>query len=415
MRGRAAHRLWVVLGCVALLDGCGRIGLSDYARELATIDAALAALDSDVDQFVSRGERAAARAELLYKRAALTGQPEQLSSAAAALEQAIELAGPVEELLLLRAELNLKRHRAQTAARTLDQIGNPTASARARMLSADIHVQMGQYALARRELQALAVERPSWDCLARLANLEWLTGDDAKANTLLSQAAALITAKDMRAFAWIELQRGMLQFRRGRFDEALRYYQRADRAYSGHWLIESHRAEVLAARGDIPRALALFQRLRAREIRPEIEQAIGDLYSLLDERDKAKPFYDRALALYLKSARRGDVLYLHHLVEFYTDIRPAGREAVKWARKDLEQRGGSQTHDAMAWAFFRSHDVTHALEQSRLALASGTADAHLLAHAAAIHSAAGEVAEGRRLLEAAHRLNPRYTSFHMHR
>ena len=45
------------------------------------------------------------------------------------------------------------------------------------------------------------------------------------------------TAKQMRAYAWLEMQRGRMSFQRGRQDRALASYERANAAYSGYWLM----------------------------------------------------------------------------------------------------------------------------------------------------------------------------------
>jgi hypothetical protein len=139
------------------------------------------------------------------------------------------------------------------------------------------------------------------------------------------------------------------------------------------------------------------------------------VYALLGDAVQSRAHHERALAGYLASVRRGETQYFHHLASYYADVAMDGNEAVRWARKDLELRSGYASHDALAWALFRSGDVAQAKAEIDLALASGVRDAHVLFHAAMINLAAGHGDDGRRLLREASAVNPQYASFHVHR
>ena len=219
----------------------------------------------------------------------------------------------------------------------------------------------------------------------------------------------------MRAYAWVRLQRGLLELRRGRHDAAMGHYRRAEQAYSGYWLVDEHIAELLGAQGKFDAAIALYRRVVARAPRPELHQALGDLYNFAGRPAEAAPWHDKALALYLESVQRGEVHYYHHLASFYADVRGDGAAAVKWARQDVELRPNAGTREALAWALYRDGRYADALAVVTEALASGVKDAHLFFHAGMIHLAAGMNAEGRALLDRATAINPRYASFHVHR
>ena len=121
-----------------------------------------------------------------------------------------------------------------------------------------------------------------------------------------------------------------------------------------------------------------------------------------------------ALAAYLESVQRGDVHYLHHLADFYADVRQDGAEAVRWARKDLELRRNVSTHATLAWALYRDGRFAEALAAMLRALSSGVRDARLFFRAAMIHLAAGRAEEGKRLLREAAEINPHYQDVHVH-
>jgi tetratricopeptide (TPR) repeat protein len=428
-----------------MLDGCGGAAKrSDFERELAALDTAIAAASSSLSEAGISAKRAAAVAELVERRASLTGDALDLEHATVALDNALRLAGPVEELLLLDVELKLKTHRVREARRVLDTIPDPSDVPRVMILRADIDVQDGDYANAKRVYESVLESSATWDRMARLAYLESMLGNSDYADTLYASAEEQITAKDMRHFAWLELQRGMLEFRRGRFEPALAHYQRAERAYSGYWMTQDYMAELLAARAgprssraqaghvqqlttwalggealhgetELRRAAALYEQLLASAAQPPAEQALGDVYTVLGEPGQARAHHERALALYVESVRRGETQYFHHLAGYYADVTMDGAEAVRWARKDLELRSGYASHDALAWALFRSGEFERAKREIDLALAPGIRDAHVLFHAAMIAVAVGHSDEGRRLLREASTVNPQFASFHVHR
>jgi tetratricopeptide (TPR) repeat protein len=391
------------------VTGCARERPTDYDVELGQIDRELASLKADAS---------AAPLQVAYqhyRRASLSGLPADAEAADDSVERAIRLLGPTSDLCLLKANLDAREHRWADAQRTLARAPDLDGSPQGRLMRADFDLQDGRYAQARSAYaEALRRDR-TWDGLARLAYLTALTGDLSGADALYAEAEEEITAKDMRAYAWVLLQRGLLQFSHGRYAEALAHYTRARRAYSGYWLVDDYLAELLAAQGRFDEAEAMYARIAERVPRPDLQQRLGDLYAFMGDLPRAARWHDAALDGYLKSAARGEVQYFHHLAAFYTDVRPNGTEAVKWARRDLALRGGYAALDAMAWALFREGRVAEARELMARALASGVQDAHVDAHAAEINFAAGQPEEGRRLLARAAATNPGYENFHIHR
>jgi tetratricopeptide (TPR) repeat protein len=174
-------------------------------------------------------------------------------------------------------------------------------------------------------------------------------------------------------------------------------------------------AELLGAQGKLDEAVALYEEVVARVPRPDLQQALGGLYLSMGEPDQARLWHEEALAAYLKSVQRGDVHYLHHLTDFYADVREDGAEAVRWARKDLDLRQNFSTQAALAWALYRDGRFAEALDAMHEALSSGVRDAELFCKAGMIHLAAGRTDEGERILQEAAEINPHYQDFHVHR
>jgi tetratricopeptide (TPR) repeat protein len=395
-----------------------RSGLSaptDFDRELRQMDAAIEALGPVPSAGRIDADTAAALASRLYQRGSLTGREGDFTDAEDVVARAGAPGDPPGDLSLIKAAIDFRFHRFAATRSTLERAPALADSADAQAMFADLDVQDGSYDTATAGYEAIIRREARWDVLARLAYLTGRRGHVDAADQLYVEAEDEISAKQMRAYAWIEVQRGFLQFSRGRYDEALGHYRQARRAYSGYWLVDEYTAELLGAERKFDEAIALYEKAIARAPRPDLLQQLGDLYLFAGRPLEAARWHDRALEGYLRSARRGEVQFLHHLAAFYADLRPDGAEAVKWARQDFELRPGTATEDMLAWALYRHGQIPQALAAIDHALAAGVVDAHLFYHAATVTRAAGRAAAAQRHLARLAEINPRYGDFHVHR
>jgi tetratricopeptide (TPR) repeat protein len=383
---------------------------TDFDREMARIDNDLSALGPHGLEAPDTATRLAFR---LYHRATLTAQPDDFASVQTAVDRALDR-WPIADLRLLRATVDLRFHRLEDARRNLDPIAD-IGGDDVQLLLADIALQSGAVAEARRTVDAIVARHPTWDARSRLAWMLAREGDIEGADRQYAEAEADLTAKEMRACAWVELQWGQMYFARGRYELARRHYDRARRAYSGYWLHDEYEAEMLGALRDFDHAVARYQEAIARAPRPDLFQQLGDLYLAMGRPSQAREWHDRALSGYLASVTRGDVQFLHHLAAFYSDVRPDGVEAVRWAERDHQLRPNHVSEDTLAWALYRNGQLSAALEASSRALEGNDVDAHMLFHAATINEAAGRQEDARRLRARLVSMNPRYEDFHAHR
>ena len=314
----------------------------------------------------------------------------------------------------MKATIDFALHRNARARADLALAPALRQSPEGQVLAADLDLQEGRYDTAREGYVRVLADGSRWDALARLAHLELQLGDDRAADELYAQAADELTAKQLRSYAWIELQRGVVHLSRGRSAEAERHYLRAQAAYSGDWVVDEHLAELRAAQGRFAESFALYHGVVDRVPRPELQQALGDLYAFTGQPDEARTWHDRALAGYLASVSRGEVHYLHHLASFYADVRIDGAAALRFATLDVDERRNAGTLAALAWASFRAGRLADALEAIDAALASGARSAHLLFVAGTIHESA-ELPDATQLLAAAAEIDPRGSVFRAHR
>jgi tetratricopeptide (TPR) repeat protein len=388
---------------------------TNFDTDLERIDQGIAELEDNALQFPVDRVKITKLAYLQYQRASLTGNLDELNVADRTLDHAIEHLGRDGDLYFLKANIHFKVHRLDDVEQDLNASTDLLESPQGRALKADLDFQQGRYDAAKTGYETLIEDERSWDALARLAYFNFKMGDFEHADSLYDEAVDELTAKEMRHYSWVELQRGVVDLTQGQYEKAREHYQRAERAYSGHWMVQEHFAELLGAEGKNVEAEAMYRRVIARVPRPDFQQALGELYLSMGKSEEANDVLKRAETAFLDSAQRGEVHYYHHLADLYADVFENGAEAVKWAQKDLELRRNFSTLAAMASALYRAGEFAKALELMNESLASGVKDARLFRLAGLIHKAFSPNGKADHYLQMAAAINPHYENFHVHR
>jgi tetratricopeptide (TPR) repeat protein len=281
------------------------------------------------------------------------------------------------------------------------------------LLIGDAQLELGDYAAAEQAYSKLAGARAAADHVtARLARLADIRGQTDEAITML---LPLVDTRDESLRMRVRLQLGELHFARGDFQQARTQLEAAQRLQPGSYVVEEHLAELQAAEGHFADAEKLYRKVLSSVPRPEFMQALGDLYQLMERPDAAREWRARAEKAYLQSAHTGNAHFYHHLTSFFCDSNPDPAQALHWAREDLKVRDSVFAYDGLAWALYKNGQYPAAAEAMDRALVTGTHSAHLLFHAGTIYSNAGRIAQGRKFLQQALAINPRYNTFHVHR
>lgn len=373
---------------------------------------------SDPDDFVGANQLG----DRFLRRAAWTGSLDDLRRAGTIAAKSLKVI-PEEQNpggLGLSGRVALGMHRfaeAKKFAETLLEL-QPEKSA-PHMLLGDACMELGDLSAAETAFaEMVKKDGANVATEARLGRLEMLRGNLAAAAEHLEGALNLAREDAELApdtLVWCLVQRGEFAFKRGDWESAGKAYQEAQKLAPTHWSVLDHLAELRAAEGKDAEAIELFMQATKAADRPEIWQSLGDCHAYFKRAAEAKATHDRALAGYMASIDRGEILYVHHLAGFFSDSQENGAEAVKWARKDLEGRQTGAAHDALAWALYKTGDAAAALDASKRALQTGLTDPHVLYHAAMIHISAGDISEGQRLLHKCAEVNPHFQTFHVHR
>jgi tetratricopeptide (TPR) repeat protein len=224
----------------------------------------------------------------LYQTASIAGNLIQLSAVESTIDDALPLLVNAGDLYLLKANVAFKLHKLAEVEAALVAVPSVYDSNEGQLIRADLNFQRGNYREAKMGyLDVLQAER-SWSALARLAYFHGKMGDAAGADRLYEEAQDQLTAKEMRAYAWLSVQRGFLAFVHGRYGEVQSHYARAEAAYSGYWLVAEHIAELMGAEGKYGEAIEIFESINSTTDRPELQQAIGELYEIAGESARAR-------------------------------------------------------------------------------------------------------------------------------
>ena len=410
---RGARRLAALsAGVLLTLAGPCRAETGEKLRELEV------KVQADAADFVAWNRIADAELSLL----SATGDLAHLTRAAAAVERSLKTSNPEFNRggLAMRARVALASHRFAEARRDAEQLrtlmpdsGYPLG------LLGDALFHLGEYDAAERAwTQMLARDGSNPATEPRLAQLDLIHGRAERAQERLTTSlefARKLTPEAPEVVAWCRVQLGELAFRSGEWETAERHYEAALSGQPDDYAAVEHLAELRGAQGRFDEAAALYVRAIERTSRPELMEALGDLWIAAGKPADGKPWRDRALAAYLASMERGEVLCLHHLAGFYADSLNEPAKALDCARRDFALRPGIPACDALAWALRKAGQLDEAAEMAARALATGTRDAHILYHAGMIRMGAGDITGGGALLQQALAANPRYNSFHVHR
>jgi tetratricopeptide (TPR) repeat protein len=308
------------------------------------------------------------------------GRPEDLLALGSDVDAAVVRFPTWPDLRLLRATIAIAVHRADLAMAAMRAPGL-TAQPPGKVLAADIALFTGDYPAARAGYRRAAQEDPLWDTTARLAALAVATGSRTEADDLYAAAEEEITAKQMRAFAWVRVQRADLARATGDLERAGRLLADADRAYPDWWYVAAHRAALDLALERWGQAIDGYRAVLAEVDRPDFREALGTAFSGAGQTDCAAECHAFAVSAYLASAARGEVHYLHHLAAFHADVQPHPGAALAWARQDADLRRTGPTLSLLAWCLHRAGRRTEALAVLDEAFALGAGDPVLCARA----------------------------------
>jgi tetratricopeptide (TPR) repeat protein len=267
----------------------------------------------------------------------------------------------------------------------------------------DALLELGRFEESAQAAQKMVNLKPNLPSYSRAAYLRWLGGDTKGGRDIAWKAIdSGRDPRDPEPIAWAIVQAAMMFWHEGDYPGASAGFDKALAAFKEYPPALVGKGRHLLLVKNEPREAALVLE-KAFKLSPLVETAwlLGDAREAAGDAAGAAEAYAQAV----KHGRLGDP---RTLVQFYATKNRDIDEALKLIEAELKVRGGPFTDDAHAWALYRAGKLPAARAASDKALRHGTKDATLLYHAGAIRIAAGEVEEGKKTIQQALALNPRF-------
>jgi tetratricopeptide (TPR) repeat protein len=198
----------------------------------------------------------------------------------------------------------------------------------------------------------------------------------------MQMATDATSAQDPESLAWHHAQLGHLLLETGRLADARREYAHAEFVFPGHPFAAEGLARVAAAAHDYAGALRLVETMLAASPTPAGLAFAGDLLVSLGRTGEAERYYRLA-----EAAWQSDVPEPARLARFLAEHSRRIADAVRIAEAAAATRNDIFTDDALAWAYFQNGQIDKARAASLQARRTGSRDAAIVAHAAAIDAA----------------------------
>jgi tetratricopeptide (TPR) repeat protein len=339
-------------------------------------------------------------------KARLTADLGLYQQAAATVDQALTFDPRSGASLRAKAQLAFSLHDFNGAITSAQAaIGRDPTDDGARGILGDALLEVGRLDDAQATYAAIspASAGPALD--ARLAHLELVRGHVDRAVQLAQQAFTEASADPDTDLAFYAYQLAETARQTGNDALARSSYDAALTARPNDLGSLVGLARIDAYDGNIAAALEGLRHAAAIAPQPDTLALIGDLLGGSADSAGADTQYSTVRAIETLGSTAGTV-YDRQLLLFELDHGGATDAVLQHARDALAARPDATAHDIVAWALYRLGRPAEALAESRLALASGTRDARILAHTGAIEIAAGDVASGTRDLQAALALGP---------
>lgn len=381
-----------------------------------TYDDELATLRRRLEQQVKRTEKV--KGYLAWQLAAgtalqiarLTGDYAEYKNAEETIAKTFE-PSPGHGSFGLRARFNYQVHRLDAMDDDLQEAKKRAAVTGGGKKAAPIVVLMGNQAMQRGkydEAQKLWDEADKMAADAsRMSRALWAfrTGDFAKAEEIYEFMARNYHAREGEGAAWLDLIQAIMDLERGRYDDALAHLDDADKDLKGYWLVDEHRAEITALKGDTKTAETMYREIIERTNNPEFMDALASILAETGREDESKQWIDKATKRYEEQLELYPEAAYGHALGHFLDFGPPER-ALEMAKKNFELRPNVEAQILLAQAQLANEKVADAKKTIDAALDTPWSSADLYHTASEVYAASGDETKAAELLAKAKAINP---------
>jgi tetratricopeptide (TPR) repeat protein len=366
----------VILGTLAVL-----LAVTALTPAEKRIEAARKAIAKDPSQHSAYNDLAMA----LARRARETSDPAWYDQAARALEDSLRLAPGNYEARKAQVWVLLGKHdfaAAAAHARALNKAMPDDVMVYGFLV--DAHIELGDYQEAKEAAQWMLDLRPgNVPGLTRAAYLRELHGDLEGAIELMETAWGRIPPSEVEDRSWVLTQLARLRLHAGKPAVAEKLLARALELFPEYHYALGALAEVRSEQGRQAEAAALEEHRCRVAPHPENFYRLGLALDRAGRRAEAARVFSRFERLARAEMDSRDNAN-RELALYYAGRGGRPAEALRIARREIEQRQDVHTRAAYARALQAAGRHAQARKEIRAALALGACDPEILAHAQAI-------------------------------
>jgi tetratricopeptide (TPR) repeat protein len=337
-----------------------------------------------------------------------TGDPSLYPSSEEALGRSLQLVADNDLAVTGLAALAASRHRFGDAAALARQaLSLNPYSAPALGLLGDASVERGDYKAAFRAFDRMAALKPTAAAYARVAYARELLGHTRAAIAAMKLAVSAAAATSEPA-AWSLVELGNLYYNSGRLRPAERAYREALARYPDYHRAQAALARVLAARGELDAAVALYRRAVEAVPLPEYAARLAETLAAARREDEAVAAYKLVEVMQRLLEANGARTELETaLVDLDRNVEV--ENALARAREAYAERRSIEADDVLAWALYRNGRCREAVRYSDRALRLGTRDALKHFHHGMIERCLGRSTAARDSFRTALGINPYFS------
>jgi tetratricopeptide (TPR) repeat protein len=327
--------------------------------------------------------------------------PTDYTRAEAAYDEASRLAPEDVNALIGKGVLALARHRFEEALAFGERARRVApGTARVHGVIVDAQVELGRYDEAVASAQRMIDLRPDLASYSRVSYLRELHGDLPGAIAAMEQAFAASSATVPENREYLRVLIGDLRLRSGDIAGAEELYQASLTTLPDFVWARAGLARVMAARGDLDEAIAIYEGIVATTPLPEFVVALGEAQEAAGWPGDAAATYELAHGIQALFTANGVNVDLD-LALFEADHATDPVAAVELARRAHDAQPNVRAADALGWAYYRAGNLPEARRYADEALRLGTPYGLFLYHAGMIAYAEGNLSAAHRDLSRA--------------
>lgn len=275
----------------------------------------------------------------------------------------------------------------------------------------DAQVELGMYDEAVQSVQKMINTRPDLSSYSRVSYIRELNGDTQGAIDAMKSA---VTAGSPIAenTAWCRVQLGNLFYNNGDTETAEKIFEFVVKDFPNYIHGYGGLAKIKVHKKEFKEAIELYQKALEKNSLPEYLIALGDVYTLTGEKEKAEEQYQKVKFIITMFKEKGVDTDLE-LALFNADHNRNLKESLKDAEESLEN--GSQSikvYHVIAWTNYKLGNYEVSKTNIEQALRLGTKDPLMYYHAGMIYGKLGMTDKAKEYSDFALKINPYYETLY---